>query len=118
MVSTVVLGRGRRGRARLLRRRLCPSCDARPVQVVLEAERRSLLPKACPVDLNVRQDLANVLPRFLDRNTLDPIDGIHVGIARIAELADPLPGAAGAGVVAGDGRECREPENSSMRSAM
>ncbi len=105
-ITTNVLGRDLSVRRPLWGGALPPG-DARPVEIVLEAERRSLLAEACPVDLNVGQHLANILARLLDRDALDPVDGIDVGIARIAELPDPLPGAPRPGVVAGDASECR-----------
>ena len=71
-----------------------------PPQVLVEPQRR-LITDPRPVDLDVGQHLAHVFARFLEGNALDPVHRVEAVGARIAERADPLAGAAGAGVVAG-----------------
>ena len=61
--------------------------------------------EAGAVDLQVLHDPLHVIARLGDRDALDPVDRIDLRIARIAIGRDPLPHAAAAGVVAGEGQD-------------
>ena len=56
--------------------------------------------EAGTIDLDIGEHLGNVTAGFLDWNALDPVHGVDLGASRVAELANPLPRAAGAGIVA------------------
>src|SRR5262249_27196697 len=54
----------------------------------------------CAVDLQILHDPLDVVARLGERDALDPVDGIDLGIAWIAVLRHPLLDPAAAGVVA------------------
>ena len=61
--------------------------------------------EARAIDLQVLHDPLDVIARLGDRDALDPVDRIDLGIARIAVGGDPLLHAAAAGIVAGEGQD-------------
>src|ERR1700687_3522700 len=60
----------------------------RAVQVGLD--RRGAGAEARAVDLQVLHDAQDVVARLGERDALDPVDGIDLGIARTAVLRHPL----------------------------
>src|SRR5437660_5982243 len=56
--------------------------------------------EAVAVDLHVLHHALDVVARLRERDALDPVDRIDLGIARVAEPSDPFPNAAAAGIVA------------------
>src|SRR5262249_48602894 len=73
---------------------------AAPVQVGLDRDPRAAAePHA--IDLHVLHHALDVVACLRERNALDPVDGIDLGVARVAVFADPFAHAAAAGVVAG-----------------
>src|SRR5581483_5398214 len=71
------------------------------LEVGVEAQRRSSFAEPGAIDLDVGEHLLDVLARLLEGDAMDPVDRVDVGLARVAELLDPLARPAGAGVVAG-----------------
>ena len=61
--------------------------------------------KAHTIDLQILHDPLDVIACFGNRNSLDPIDGIDVRVARVAIGRDLLFHPAAAGVVAGEGED-------------
>ena len=61
------------------------------------------------IDLQILHDPLHVVPRLGERDLLDPIDRVDLGIARIAVTLDPFLDAAAAGIVAGKGCRSRGP---------
>jgi hypothetical protein len=57
------------------------------------------------IDLQVLHDPLHVVPRLGERDQLDPVDRVDLGIARIAVALDPFLDAAAAGIVAGKGQD-------------
>jgi hypothetical protein len=47
-------------------------------------------PEACAVDLQILHYALHVIPRLGERNALDPVNRINLGIAWIAVLSHPL----------------------------
>src|SRR3977135_2311141 len=67
---------------RLLGRSVAP-------QVGVDGERR-VIAEARTVELHVLHHALHVVAGFHERDALDPVDGIDLRVARIAELRDPL----------------------------
>jgi hypothetical protein len=61
--------------------------------------RRGSIAKAPAVDLQVLHDALDVVARFGKGNALNPIDGVDLGIARIAVLCHPLLNSAAARII-------------------
>ena len=61
--------------------------------------------EAHTVDLQIFHDPSDVITRLGNWNSLNPVDGIDVRIARVAIGRDPLFHPAAAGVVAGEGQD-------------
>src|SRR5262249_2744540 len=61
-----------------------------------------LAAEECAIDLQVLHHALHIVAGFHEWDSLDPIDGIDLRIARIAEPLDPLPHAPAPGIV---GRE-------------
>src|SRR6266481_6902163 len=59
------------------------------------------------VDLQILHYPLDVVTRLGERNALDPIDRIDLGVARIAVLGDPLLNPAAAGIVTGERHDVR-----------
>ena len=57
------------------------------------------------IDLQILHDPLHVVPRLGERDLLDPIDRVDLGIARIAVTLDPFLDAAAAGIVAAKGQD-------------
>ena len=57
------------------------------------------------IDLQVLHDPLHVVARLGERDLLDPVDRVDLGIARIAVTLDPFLDAAAAGIVAGEGQD-------------
>ncbi len=64
--------------------------------------KRGAAAEARAVDQHVLHHALHVVAGLHERDALDPVDGVDLGVARIAELRDPLLHAAAAGIV---GRE-------------
>src|SRR5207249_11224359 len=57
------------------------------------------------IDLQVLHDPLHVIPCLGERDLLDPIDRVDLGIARIAVTLDPFLDAAATGIVAGESQD-------------
>src|SRR5256714_15525018 len=57
------------------------------------------------VHLQVLHDPLHVVARLGERNLFDPVDGVDLGIARVAVTLDPFLDAAATGIVAGEGQD-------------
>ena len=57
------------------------------------------------IDLQILHDPLHVVPRLGERDLFDPIDGVDLGIARIAVTLDPFLDAAPAGIIGGEGQD-------------
>src|ERR1700749_2685478 len=57
------------------------------------------------IDLNVLDDALHVVARLGERDALDPIDRVDLGIAGIAVALDPFLDPAAARIVAGEGED-------------
>ena len=79
------------------------STRRRAMQVGLD--RRGAGAEARAVDLQVLHDALDVVARLGERDALDPIDRVDLGIARIAVLRHPLLDPAAARIVAGKGQD-------------
>src|SRR5450759_381602 len=76
------------------------------MQIELRHHRRAGV-ETDTIDLQVLHHALDVVACFGERNAFHPIDRIHLGIARIAVLLDPLLDTATAGIVAGEGHDVR-----------
>src|ERR1700686_4800945 len=72
-----------------------------PVQVGLDLEPRAAA-ESETIDLQVLHDPLHVIAGLGERDQLDPVDRVDLGIARVAVALDPFLDAAAAGIV---GRE-------------
>src|SRR5438477_9282474 len=93
--SSGCLSRWKRRRVRLLRHYAL---------VTLRRHRRAALePHA--VDPQILDYALDVVSRLRQRDALDPVDRIDLGVARIAVGLDPVADTAAAGVIAGKGHD-------------
>ena len=105
--------RGKRGRIELRRERHGALLDRSRLRRLLDhrdtmqvwLDRRGVLAEARAVDLQVLHHPLDVVARLGEWNALDPVDGIDLGIARIAMLRHPLLDPAAARVVAREGED-------------
>src|SRR5437867_1535847 len=87
---------------RAARAALVRSIRARPAsQVRLDQETRAAA-EADAIDLHVFHDALHVVARLRERDALDPVDRIDLGVARVAVAADPFLDPAAAGVIGGE----------------
>src|SRR5215468_4253825 len=77
-----------------------------PTQVSLD-QKLGATAEADAIDLQVLEHALHIVARLRERDALDPIDRIDVGIARIAETLDPVAHAATARIVAGERQDIR-----------
>src|SRR6195256_4233929 len=91
---------GRRKRRRVSLRRS-------PVLPIQLRHHRSASVKPDTIDSQILHYALDIVARFGKRNAFHPIDGIDLGIARVAVLLHPLLNAAPAGIVAGERHNVR-----------
>src|SRR5579872_1923209 len=68
--------------------------------VLYQGKRVAAQPDA--IDLQILKHALNIVARLVEGDRLDPIDDVDRLGPGIAEIVDPLPDAAGTGVVGGD----------------
>src|SRR5262249_20322462 len=78
--------------------------DVAAMQVGLDLQPRAAA-KSGTVDLQVLHDPLHIVAGLRERNQLDPIDRIDLGIPRIAVAVDPFLQTAAAGIVGGKGHD-------------
>ena len=78
--------------------------DAAAVQVGLDLQPRPAA-EARAIDLQILDDPLHVVPGLGERDQFDPVDGVDLGIARVAVTLDPLFDAAAPGIVGGKGHD-------------
>src|SRR3954453_5416708 len=71
-------------------------------QVSLDLQPRAAAESGA-VDLQVLHDPLHIVARLGEGNQLDPVDGVDLGVPRIAIALDPFLHAAAAGIVRGKG---------------
>ena len=77
---------------------------AAALQVVVDQIGGALV-QALAVDLQVLHHPLHIVARLVERDALDPVDGVDLGLARVAIGVDPLLHIAGAGIVSGKGQD-------------
>ena len=68
------------------------------MQIGFDLQPRSA-PEACAIDLQILHDALYVVAGLRERNLLDPIDRVDLGVARIAVAVDPFFDAAAASII-------------------
>src|ERR1700727_2242595 len=61
--------------------------------------------QARTVDLQILQNALDIIAGFARRNFLDPVDGIDIGVARIADLPHPFAYTMRAGIITGQSED-------------
>ena len=72
-----------------------------PSQVCVDLQFRAT-PEAHAVDLKVLEHSLDIVACLGERNALDPVDRVDLGIARVAIPGDPVLDPSASGIVAGD----------------